>query len=62
MIIWGGFSVNYENTGGRYNPTSDSWVATCTDIGQNPSARIGHSAVWTGQMIVWGARTAQQTT
>jgi N-acetylneuraminic acid mutarotase len=56
MIVWGGYnlrSVNYLNTGGRYNPITDSWVATTTT--NAPDARLGHSAVWTGtEMIVWG--------
>src|SRR5206468_7382686 len=43
----------FQNTGGRYNPSTDSWTATGT-VGA-PAAREGHTAVWTGsQMIVWG--------
>ena len=40
-------------TGGRYNPSTDLWVATST--GANvPSARDYHTAVWTGsEMIIW---------
>src|SRR5438128_2156134 len=31
MIIWGGASdANYLGTGGRYNPSTDSWTATTT--------------------------------
>jgi N-acetylneuraminic acid mutarotase len=60
MIIWGG-SVGGDrhlNTGGRYNPTSDSWVATSTGA-TVPSARTAHTAVWTGaEMIVWGGNTS----
>ncbi len=55
MIVWGGgYGSGGLNTGGRYDPSTDSWVATST--GANvPSARAGHSAVWTGsEMIVWG--------
>ncbi len=58
MIVWGGArgagSSNILNTGGRYNPTTDSWMATST--GANvPTPRSGHTAVWTGtEMIVWG--------
>lgn len=57
MIIWGGFvslgSV-YYNTGGKYNPSTDVWVATST--GANvPTIRASHTAIWTGtEMIVWG--------
>jgi len=56
MIVWGGNVVGSANTnsGGRYNPATDSWTATST--GPNaPDARAYHTAVWTGtQMVVWG--------
>jgi N-acetylneuraminic acid mutarotase len=58
MIVWGGFfddGVTYFslNTGGRYNPTTNSWTTTST---MNVSdARYAHTAVWTNdEMIVWG--------
>jgi hypothetical protein len=41
------------NTGGRYNPATDSWTAIT--INNAPSARFFHTAVWSGnEMIVWG--------
>jgi hypothetical protein len=41
------------NTGGRYNPGTDSWAPTSTT--RAPDHRESHVAVWTGtQMIVWG--------
>ncbi len=57
MIVWGGYSsdgtYHYLNTGGRYDPTTDSWTATSTT--SVPAARELHTAVWTGsEMIVWG--------
>jgi N-acetylneuraminic acid mutarotase len=56
MIVWGGFDGppnGYLNTGGRYNPGTNSWTATST-IGA-PAARGFHTAVWTGsEMIIWG--------
>ena len=58
MIVWGGNfyqnpSTYYFNTGGRYDPNKDSWVATSTT--NAPDARAGHTAVWTGsEMIAWG--------
>jgi N-acetylneuraminic acid mutarotase len=57
MIIWGGvfYDGNFHNlnTGGRYNPSTDTWTAT--SITSTPSARASHTAVWTGsRMIVWG--------
>jgi len=56
MIVWGGYTgvATYLNTGGRYDPATDSWIATST--GSNvPAGRYSHTALWTGtQMIVWG--------
>src|SRR5260370_38790798 len=56
MIVWGGFDLfaaTSFNTGGRYTPATDTWVATST-VGA-PYDRYLHTAVWTGsQMIVWG--------
>jgi N-acetylneuraminic acid mutarotase len=57
MIVWGGVGCSYGNchlnTGGRYNPSTDSWTAT--SITNAPTARDFHTAVWTGsEMIVWG--------
>jgi hypothetical protein len=45
------------NTGGRYNPSTNTWTATTTTGA--PTARTGHTAVWTGtEMIVWGGTTS----
>jgi len=56
MIVWGGdtcFVSCDVNTGGRYNPSTDSWTATSTT--NAPDGRHYHTAVWTGtEMIVWG--------
>src|SRR5436190_10489259 len=55
MIVWGGTpdNINFLNTGGRYNPSTDSWIPTSTT--NAPTGRDGHTAVWTGsEMIVWG--------
>ena len=57
MIVWGGNIYDgvshYFNTGGRYNPGTDSWIATSTV--NAPVARYDHTAVWTGnEMIIWG--------
>jgi hypothetical protein len=56
MIVWGGFNFSppyFLNTGGRYNPATDTWTATNTS--KAPSARDFHTALWTGsEMIVWG--------
>ena len=56
MIVWGGYGCDGNcvlNTGGRYNPSTNSWTATSTT--NAPEGRIYHTAVWTGsEMIVWG--------
>jgi N-acetylneuraminic acid mutarotase len=56
MIVWGGIGPiphTNLNTGGRYNPSTDSWTATSTI--NAPAARYNHTAVWSGsEMIVWG--------
>ena len=56
MIVWGGggpISPFYYDTGGRYNPGTDTWVATTTS--NAPTGRAEHTALWTGsEMIVWG--------
>jgi N-acetylneuraminic acid mutarotase len=63
MIVWGGLDVLPNglpqdlNTGGVYNPGTDSWTATST--AHAPSARDSHAAVWTGsEMIIWGSTDA----
>src|SRR5688572_4000307 len=56
MVVWGGYDGNSQvsfNTGGRYNPATDSWAAT--SLTNAPAPRIDHTAIWTGtEMIVWG--------
>jgi len=62
MIVWGGDAgspgiVNRVNTGGRYDPRTDSWTAISTT--NAPAGRSFHQAVWTGsEMIVWGGSDA----
>ncbi len=52
MVVWGGGGF-FSNTGGRYDPATDTWTPTSTV--NAPSARILHTAVWTGrEMIIWG--------
>jgi N-acetylneuraminic acid mutarotase len=57
MIVWGGAGCGFNNcrlnSGGRYSPSTDSWLPTSPT--NAPVARFGHSAVWTGgEMIIWG--------
>ncbi|HKP05057.1 MAG TPA: hypothetical protein VJU77_17025 [Chthoniobacterales bacterium] len=58
MIVWGGFAHDdngdhYLDTGGIYDPATDSWTAMSTT--NAPTGRYLHAAVWTGnEMIVWG--------
>ena len=61
MIVWGGSpsaGANAVKTGGVYDPSADTWslsVLTSGALSNTPSARVEHSAVWTGsEMIVWG--------
>ncbi len=62
MIIWGGSNNSYElNTGGRYNPSTDSWTETSTGV-NCPTARGRATAIWTGtEMIIWGGAAYLQT-
>ncbi|HPR63126.1 MAG TPA: kelch repeat-containing protein, partial [Thermoanaerobaculia bacterium] len=54
MIIWGGLDRdNRTNSGGRYDPVTDTW--TETEISGAPDPRYGHTAIWIGsEMVVWG--------
>src|SRR5438552_17626540 len=55
MSVWGGQDnvIGYSNTGGQYDPATNSWTATST--ANAPLGRYSHTAVWTGsKMIVWG--------
>ena len=54
MIVWGGTNQTiYLNTGGRYNPKTDSW--TPTGLVNAPLGRIAHTAIWSGtEMGIWG--------
>ncbi len=60
MIVWGGSlgigTPTYFGTGGRYDPTTDSWLPTSTGESM-PGVRWSHTAVWTGaEMVVWGGQ------
>jgi N-acetylneuraminic acid mutarotase len=64
MIVWGGSFFDtgsyYLNTGGKYNPASNSWTATSTI--DSPTARDSHTAIWTGsEMIIWGGTFGANT-
>lgn len=54
MIVWGGQGIpGVLNSGGIYNPLTDTWQETSTT--DAPSGRINHTAVWSGsEMIIWG--------
>ncbi len=57
MVVWGGRQLLSSNvffdTGGRYDPVTDSWTPTST-VGA-PSPRVPLVAVWTGsRTVVWG--------
>jgi N-acetylneuraminic acid mutarotase len=56
MIVWAGikeFSPFYLNSGGMYNPDTNSWSEISRD--NAPSERYKHTALWSGtEMIIWG--------
>ena len=56
MIVWGGWQAldaAAQNSGGTYDPVTDSWAAT--SLTNAPRPVRWHSAVWTdSKMIVWG--------
>jgi len=55
VVIWGGEATTVTNTGGRYDPVSDTWSPTSTTSA--PTARKDHVAAWgAGKMVVWGGR------
>jgi len=59
MVVWGGANRNCDacnlNTGGRYDPATDSWRPVSQV--NAPSPRRFATAIWTGsEMIVWGGR------
>ncbi|MBC7935593.1 MAG: hypothetical protein H7Y86_09615 [Rhizobacter sp.] len=67
IIIWGGTNVVSEfsgelNTGGIFDPSTNTWTATTNTVGA-PSARINHTAIWTGtEMIIFGGRLSNTST
>ena len=57
MIVLGGRIGAFAETdsGGRYDPVTDTWLATSTD---NVTPFSDHTAVWAdGEIIVWGGNT-----
>ncbi len=61
MIVWGGVNygvtTNYLNDGGVFAPAATEGDGQWTPVStaNAPTARAGHTAVWTGNsMIIWG--------
>jgi hypothetical protein len=56
MVVWGGndrVTFPYTNTGGRYDPATNTWAPT--SLTGAPSGRAYHSVAAAGsRMIVWG--------
>lgn len=62
MIIWAGSATGGAkvNTGGRYNPATNSW--TTMSVTGAPVARDFHSLVWTGsELMVFGGSPDNET-
>ncbi|MFA5795220.1 MAG: kelch repeat-containing protein [Candidatus Brocadiia bacterium] len=56
MIVWGGTDTdgNQLNSGGIYDPLTNTWQAT-QQSANPPPVRRRHTAVWTGtQMVIFG--------
>ena len=61
MMVWGGENAPqpapFLATGGLYDPATNTWSPT--SLAGAPTARVGHTAVWTGsEVIVWGGGAA----
>jgi hypothetical protein len=53
MIVWGGFGTELLQTGGIYDPATDTWEAI--PVADAPPRRSSHTSVWSASdMIVWG--------
>lgn len=64
-IIWGGadqqLSGAVQYTGSVFNYSTQTWAEMTNSLA--PTARSGHSAVWTGtKMIVWGGKETSTMT
>jgi hypothetical protein len=61
VIVWGGSDGSADvNTGGRYNPATNTWLPTDSAGGAVPAAREGQAAVWTGKrMLIWGGSSVK---
>ncbi len=60
LIVWGGHAATGPTRTGGFlsfdlNGDPQNWTPTAT--ANAPSARVGHTAVWTGEkLIIWGGR------
>lgn len=61
MVLWGGeVGGTLLDTGGLYDPGSDTWTGATSTIGA-PSVRTLHTLIWTGtEVVVWGGSTGSQ--
>jgi PKD repeat protein len=51
LLVWGGANgLDYLDTGGRYNPRTDTWWPTATSLA--PTARFRHTTTWCGSNLV----------
>ena len=54
MVVWGGYNGLVLNTGGRYDPATDSWTEMTTVNAPPPCEHP--SAMWTGSVAVFRPR------
>jgi N-acetylneuraminic acid mutarotase len=59
LVVWGGYDgVNALNTGGQFDPITNSWTSTTTTGA--PEGRNTFAMVWTGsKVLIWGGCTAR---
>ncbi len=65
LVVWGGTEAedewSYLNTGGRYNPTNNTWIAT--SLANVPQRRAGATATAIGtDIIIFGGTTTNLQT
>lgn len=64
LLVWGGYdSTSSLNTGGLYNPATNTWRATTLDNAPSPRGSMAANSqmqgIWTGKyLLIWGGENA----